>query len=222
MNILRLNKLSVLVRASEAFASGELAEVKERAERLYLGKRYPFVISADYPYPLHLFSPRLSAMLVGGSNYPDAEEIWKIISSRESIIKMISATEIKRTAAEILGPMFEKDFPPEADKNIMKRKQMIGYMIKVVLESFGYITSPGRMQIDTTRGANDVGRRSNYFKSATRFEKMSTEQRDALLAEIKDTEVKKQFLTITELILSGQTEYQKVYDIERLTKWDSL
>jgi len=75
MNILRLNKLSVLVRASEAFASGELAEVKERAERLYLGKRYPFVISADYPYPLHLFSPRLSAMLVGGSNYPDAEDL---------------------------------------------------------------------------------------------------------------------------------------------------
>lgn len=222
MKDFKINNLSVLGRASEAYATGAISEVKKRADQLYLGKRYPFVISADYPYPLHLFSPRLSAMLLEDSNYPDAEETWDIISSRESIIKMISATRIRRAAAEILGPFFQEKYPPEADKDLMMRKQMIGYMIKVVMECFGYVTCPGRVQIDTTRSDNDPARRSNYFKSATRYVKMEREQRDALLVQIRDTEVKRQFLTITDLIISEQTQYQKVYDIEGITKWESL
>lgn len=222
MKDFKLSKLSVLGRAAEAYASAELSEVKKRAEQLYLGKRYPFVISADYPYPLHLFSPRLSAMLADDSNYPDAQDTWEFISSRESIIKMISATEIRRAAAEILGPYFQKGYPPEDDGNLMMRKQMIGYMIKVVMECFGYITCPGRMQIDTTRRPNDPVRRSNYFKSATRFTKMERTQRDALLAQIREPEVKRHFVSITDLILDGKTQYQQIYNIDGISKWESL
>ncbi|MGI6198046.1 MAG: hypothetical protein ACOYIS_02815 [Candidatus Cloacimonadaceae bacterium] len=222
MKNIKLNQLSLLGRASEAYASGELAEVKERAEDLYLGKRYPFVISAEHPYPLHLFSPRLVSMLKGESSYPDAEKTWEIISSRECVIKMVSATEIRRPAAEILGPMFEKVFPPEDDENIMIRKQMIGYMIKVVMECFGYTTHLGRRQIDTTRGPGDFARRSNYFKTGTLYEKMTSEHRDAILKQIKGVEVKRQFRVITGLIMEGQTEYQKIYNIDGLTKWESL
>ena len=184
MKHIKLNQLSLLGRASEAYATGALSEVKERAEDLYLGKRYPFVISAEHPFPLHLFSPRLVAMLKGESGYPDAEITWDIISSRECIIKMISATEIRRPAAEILGPMFESIFPPDSDDSIMMRKQMMGYMIKVVMECFGYTTHLGRRQIDTTRGPGDTVRRSNYFKTGTLYEKMTEVQRDALLDQI--------------------------------------
>lgn len=222
MKDFKLSKLSALGRAAEAYASAELSEVKKRAEQLYLGKRYPFVISADYPYPLHLFSPRLSAMLADDSNYPDAQDTWEFISSRESIIKMIAATEIRRTAAEIMGPLFAEKYPPDGDENIMMRKQMIGYMIKVVMECFGYITCPGRMQIDTTRRPNDPVRRSNYFKSATRFTKMERTQRDALLAQIREPEVKWHFVSITDLILDGKTQYQQIYNIDGISKWESL
>ncbi|HOH59572.1 MAG TPA: hypothetical protein PLI73_01550 [Candidatus Cloacimonadota bacterium] len=221
INDLKLDKLSVIGRAAEAYATGDLSEVKQRAERLYMGKRYPFVISREYPYPLHLFSPRLSAMLEGVANYPDAPEAWELLTARENIIKMISVTEIKRTAAEILGPMFQKKYS-DNDVKGLPRKQMIGYMIKIVLECFGYTTSRGRMQIDTTRGPDDSTRRANYFKSATRYAIMTIDERDALLDQIENAAVKKHFLAITDLIIAGQTEYQKVFNIHGLTNWDSL
>ena len=147
----KLDKLSVIGRAAEAYATGELSEVKERAERLYLGKRYPFVISRDYPYPLHLFSPRLSAMLEGVTKYPDAGETWELITARENIIKMTAVTEIKRTAAEILGPLFEEKCSQSG--NIIAGKQMIGYMIKIVMECFGYITSKAGCKSTQAEGA---------------------------------------------------------------------
>ena len=221
MNDLKLDKLSVIGRAAEAYATGDLSEVKQRAERLYMGKRYPFVISREYPYPLHLFSPRLSAMLQGVAKYPDAQEAWELLTARENIIRMISVTEIKRTAAEILGSMFQKKYSDNDDKGL-PRKQMIGYMIKIVLECFGYTTSRGRMQIDTTRGPDDSTRRANYFKSATRYAIMTIDERDALLDQIENAAVKKHFLAITGLIIAGQTEYQEVYNIHGLTNWDSL
>ncbi|MDI9524988.1 MAG: hypothetical protein QM218_05780 [Candidatus Cloacimonadota bacterium] len=219
-NDFTLDKLSVIGRAAEAYAAGDLSEVKQRAERLYLGKRYPFAISAEYPYPLNLFSPRLSAILEGVSKYPDAGETWELISARENIIRMTAATEINRTAAEILGPIFEEKYP-QSD-GIIARKQMIGYMIKIVMECFGYTTSGGRMQIDTTGGKDLPNRRSNYFKSATRYAKMTEGERDALLGQIAETDVRKHFLAITDLIIAGQTEYQKAYNIDGLTNWDSL
>jgi len=53
----KLDKLSVIGRAAEAYATGELSEVKERAERLYLGKRYPFVISRTILIPFTCSAP---------------------------------------------------------------------------------------------------------------------------------------------------------------------
>lgn len=223
MNIINIDKLSVIGRAAEAYATGDLTMVKQRAEQLYLGKRYPFVISAEYPYPLHLFSPRLTTMLLGDADYPDAQEVWQVITARESIIKMISMTNINRTAAEILGPQFQDIYPHESNDVKKRRKQMIGYMIKIVMESFGYIVSRGRMQIDTNRpGAESSNRRTNYFKSATRYTKMTISDRDALLDQIKNDDVKWHFKAITDLIIEGRTEYQKTYRINELTNWDSL
>jgi len=221
INDLKLDKLSVIGRAAEAYATGDLSEVKQRAERLYLGKRFPFVISREYPYPLHLFSPRLSAMLEGVASYPDAQKIWELITARENIIKMISVTEIKRTSAEILGPLFQSLYS-DNDVRVIPRKQMIGYMIKIVMECFGYTTSHGRMQIDTTRGPDDSIRRANYFKSATRYSIMTSTKQNDLLSQIENVDVKTHFLAITDRILAGQTEYQKAYNIYSLTNWDSL
>ena len=222
INDLKLDKLSVIGRAAEAYATGDLSEVKQRAERLYLGKRFPFVISREYPYPLHLFSLRLSAMLEGVAKYPDAQEAWELITARENIIKMISVTEIKRTSAEILGPLFQNLYS-DNDVRVIPRKQMIGYMIKIVMECFGYTTSHGRMQIDTNRGVDKSdNRRTNYFKSATRYSKMTTVERNVLLEQIGNGEVKRHFQAITDLIIAGQTEYQKVYNIDGLTNWESL
>lgn len=223
MNDLKIDKLSVIGRAAEAYATGNLNEVKHGAEQLYLGKRYPFVINAEYPYPLHLFSPRLTTMLGGDAGYPDAQNVWQVITARENIIRMISITSINRTAAEILGPQFQEIYPQDSIDVKRPRKQMIGYMIKIVMESFGYIVSRGRMQIDTNRlGAESSNRRTNYFKSATRYTKMTISDRDAFLDQITNEDVKRHFTAITDLIIEGRTEYQKAYRINELTSWDSL
>jgi hypothetical protein len=162
-------------------------------------------------------------MLGGDAAYPDAQDVWQVITARENIIRMISMTSINRTAAEILGPQFQEIYPQESIDVKRPRKQMIGYMIKIVMESFGYIVSRGRMQIDTNRrGAESGNRRTNYFKSATRYTKMTISDRDAFLDQIKSEDVKQHFTAITDLIIEGRTEYQKVYRINELTNWDSL
>jgi len=51
---------------------------------------------------------------------------------------------------------------------------------------------------------------------------MTTVERNVLLEQIGNGEVKRHFQAITDLIIAGQTEYQKVYNIDGLTNWESL
>ena len=222
MIVLSLSRLSVLERAANAYSEGYLGEIEMNAQRLYPDGRYPFVISPEFPFPLHLFSPRLSAMLIKDEDHLDAMAMWRRITARENIIRMITATDLKRTAAESLGKQFERAYPFSKDSNPMKRKQMIGYMIKVAMECFGYLVYSGRMVVDTQRGGkqNDK-RKSNYFTTATRYALMSKKDRNALLNLVAE-EHKAAFLSITDSILKGNTEYQLRYKIDALSYWDSL
>ncbi len=219
-----LEKLSVLLRAAAAYASGDLSDIELQAKRLYPREAFPFKISAEFPHPLHLFSPRIVSMLDPRTVYPDAGKIWQIITARENVIRMTSATLLGRTAAESLGNRFQRAYPLGKDKEIdMLRKQMIGYMIKVVMESFGYLVFRSQMQIDTYRdGADRARRRDNYFKSATRYASLTKEARNLLLGQIADKKTRAVFKSITDLILAGKTEYQQIYAIDRLSSWDSL
>ena len=219
-----LQKLSVLERAAKAYAAGNESSVQKLAEQIYPESKYPMAVSESYPLPLHLFSPRLAAMLRRDEDHLDARKIWDWISCRENIIRMITATEIERTAAESLGKQLEVLYPKEEDGDLnTKRKQMIGYMIKVVMELFGYKVYRGRMQITTLReGADPKKRKSNYFYTASRYVIMDTKDRDLWLKEIEDPEQKAVFKKLIDLIIKGKTEYQKLYAIEALTGWDSI
>ncbi len=219
-----LTKLSVLERAAKAYASGNESAAQELAEQIYPDGKYPMVVSDRYPLPLHLFSPRLAAMLRRDEDHLDARKIWDFISCRENIIRMITATEIERTAAESLGKQLELLYPKEEDGDLnTKRKQMIGYMIKVLMELFGYKVYRQRMQITTLReGADPEKRKSNYFYTASRYVKMDDKDRDLWLKEIDDPEVKAVFKKLLDLIIEGKTKYQKLYDIEGLAYWDAI
>jgi len=219
MIVLNLAKLSVLERAATAYAEGKLSAVEESANILYPDGRYPFAVSSEYPLPLHLFSPRLTAMLTKDDDHLDAVNIWKRITARENIIRMITATELERTAAESLGKQFENAYPIEQDLNMVRRKQMIGYMIKVVMECFGYLVYSSRMQVTTRREGG--GGKSNYFSTATRYALMSKQDRNALLSLVEDDR-KAAFRSITDSIIKRNTLYQKLYRVEELNTWDSL
>ncbi len=222
MIVLSLSRLSVLERAAKAYSEGNLGEIELNAQRLYPDGRYPFVVSPEFPFPLHLFSPRLTAMLTKDEDHLDAMAMWRRITARENILRMITATELERTAAESLGKQFEVIYKKDTDDVKMKRKQMIGYMIKVVMECFGYLVYSSRMLVNTHRGdEHDAKRKSNYFTTATRYALMSKKDRNALL-NLVDEENKAAFLSITDSILKRNTEYQSKFKIDDLNYWDSL
>jgi hypothetical protein len=220
---LKLSKLSVLLRVAEAYAMGNTSGVESVTRELHPSGKYPLVISAEYPLPLHLFSPRLSAMLTKNEEHLDANAIWDTITARENIIRMISASELERTAAESLGKQFEERYPLDKDEFFVKRKQMMGYMIKVVMESFGLLVFNSRMMVSTVReGADPRKRKSNYFSTATRYAPMTSKDRNAFIKLIEDENTRAVFKSITDLILDGKTEYQRLYNVSGLSMWNSL
>lgn len=221
---LKLTKLSVLVRAAEAYASDSVSDISEIARKLYQTGRFPFVPSNEFPLPLHLFSPRLSVMLTKNEDHLDAIGMWNLITTRENIIRMVTATELERTAAESLGKQFEIDYKGDTSDLLMKRKQMIGYMIKVVMECFGYLVYSSRMQVSTIRGdvADNSKRKSNFFTTASRYAPINKADVKVLSNQITDQNTRSVFMSIVNLIIDGQTKYQKAYNIYGLTNWDSL
>lgn len=220
---LNLTKLSVLLRVAEAYASDSISGISENAMKLYPWGSYPFVLSSEYPLPLHLFSPRLSSMLTKNEDQLDAIGMWNLITARENIIRMISATELERTAAESLGKQFEVRYPKDTTEQVMKRKQMIGYMIKVVMECFGYLVYSSRMQVSTLRGdADPEKRKSNYFTTASRYAPFNPKDVKELAKQITDEKTRTIFKSITDLIISGRAEYQKLYKVNNLSYWNTL
>jgi hypothetical protein len=163
-------------------------------------------------------------MLTKNDDHLDAIGMWNLITTRENIIRMITATELERTAAESLGKQFEIAYKGDTVDLLMRRKQMIGYMIKVVMECFGYLVYSSRMQVSTTRGdvTDNSKRKSSYFTTASRYALINKADVKILSNQITDLNIRSVFKSIANLIIDGQTEYQKAYNIIGLTKWVSL
>jgi len=163
-------------------------------------------------------------MLTKNDDHLDAIGMWNLITTRENIIRMITATELERTAAESLGKQFEIAYKGDTVDLLMRRKQMIGYMIKVVMECFGYLVYSSRMQVSTTRGdvTDNSKRKSSYFTTASRYALINKADVKILSNQITDLNIRSVFKSIAHLIIDGQTEYQKAYNIIGLTKWVSL
>jgi len=221
---LKLNKLSILHRAAEAYATDNITYFSEVATKLYPTGRFPFVPAQEYPLPLHLFSPRLLVMLTKEEDHLDAFDMWNRITTKENLIRMITASELERTAAESLGKQFELIYKTDTRDLLTKRKQMIGYMIKVAMECFGYMVFSSRMQVSTVRGdvADNSKRKSNYFTTASRYAPINKADLRVLSKQIENPNVRSTFDAITKLIINGETEYQRAYKLQALTSWELL
>ncbi|MDD2229791.1 MAG: hypothetical protein PHY48_10310 [Candidatus Cloacimonetes bacterium] len=218
------SQLSVIMRAAEAYAEGDdNGLINSAIASMYADGNVSFIISAAYPIPLHLFSPRLRSFLLEDKDKLGATDIWNIISSRDSIIKMITATEMDRTAAESLSSMLHKHFPLDANNELnMKRKQMIGYMVKIVMELFGYGVYQQRMQISLTNQYKNEERVKNYFATASRYKKIGAQDIENYVAEIENRKTKEVVSDILTMIKDEKTDYQKYYSLNRLETWDKL
>ena len=94
------------------------------------------------------------------STYSSANgaEIWSFLNAADSVTRMETASYLGRPAAEPLSPALLAKFgdPIRADRI----KQMIGHMIRQILEGRGYRVDRGNVRIN---------RAGNIFTSATRY-----------------------------------------------------
>lgn len=88
----------------------------------------------------------------------DGEKIWAFLNSDENLVRMETATYLSRPAAEPLSPYLLQAFGAGIREDRMK--QMIGHMIRQVLENRGYTMDRSNVRI-TTEG--------NMFTSASRY-----------------------------------------------------
>ena len=86
------------------------------------------------------------------------QEIWDFLNHGDNVIRMETATYLVRTAAEPLSPFLLSKFG--GDIRAPRLKQMIGHMIRQIMESRGYHVDRNNVRITTT---------DNMFTSATRY-----------------------------------------------------
>lgn len=215
--------LSVINRAAELYAQvakGNQAEESElicnQAKSIYPQGELPFIISEQYPLPLHLLSPRMRTVLE--ENVLDARQLWDFLSSKENIIRMITATEIGRPAAEAMSYRLEayyKDKPKDITQ-LVQFKQIIGYMIKIIMEMFGYAVEQKRVK-NSSHFNPDTQKDLKYFTTASRYQKLSESDIQKLIKKITDKEERRIFEHLMHQIKSGETQYQKQYAIDELS-----
>lgn len=94
------------------------------------------------------------------STYADSDggAIWAFLNEIENVVRMETATYLRRPAAEALSPSLLERFGEPIREN--RVKQMIGHMVRQVLEAKGY-------RID--RNSVRIGTPGNIFTTATRY-----------------------------------------------------
>ncbi|PKN79840.1 MAG: hypothetical protein CVU48_04130 [Candidatus Cloacimonetes bacterium HGW-Cloacimonetes-1] len=218
-----LDALSIIYRATKLFASmdneqtsKEMAILKELNDKLYGGIRIPFVFDDQFPISLHLLSPRLRNLL--DSNEYDSQRLWSFLSSRENIIRMITATEMEKPAAEAMSYRLVAFYParPKDIEGFIQFKQIIGYMIKIIMELHGYIVEQKRVKISSHLNP-DTQKALKYFTTASRYRKLTNRDLDDFVNDISDPAEKEMFKHIMMRIRTGQTQYQKLYALDKLT-----
>ena len=215
--------LSVINRAAELYAKlakGNQAEesdfISNLAKSIYPKGELPFVINKQYPLPMHLLSPRLRVVLE--ENVLDAHRLWDFLSSKENIIRMITATEIGKPAAEAMSYRLEASYKnkPKDITQLVQFKQIIGYMIKIIMEMFGYAVEQKRVK-NSSHFNPDTQKELKYFTTASRYQKLSEADTQKLIKKITDKEELRIFEHLMHLIRSGETQYHKQYALDELT-----
>jgi hypothetical protein len=85
------------------------------------------------------------------------KKLWKTMTSNNNIIRMETATYLRRVAVEPLGPTLLQEFGDGVRAD--RVKQMLGHMARQILESRGYKVDRGNVRIT----------RKGLFASGTRY-----------------------------------------------------
>lgn len=86
------------------------------------------------------------------------QAIWEFLRKEDNLVRMETATYLSRPAAEALSPQLLQTFGERVKAD--RVKQMVGHMIRQILESKGY-----RLDQTSVR----ISRPGNIFSSAARY-----------------------------------------------------
>jgi len=225
---MKQDALSIIYRATKLFlalnneqTSVEMGLMNDLCARLYGKDRIPFVFDDQHPIPLHLLSPRLRNLLESDTH--DSNRLWAFLCSRENTIRMITASEMEKPAAEAMSYRLVAFYPelPKAGDDYIQFIQVIGYMIKIVMELQGYIVEQKRVKI-SSHPNQDTQESLKYFTTASRYRKLTDSDVKDFLSDIIDPTEQQMFKLVMNRIRSGQTQYQKQYALDKLTAVDEL
>lgn len=85
-------------------------------------------------------------------------EIWEFLTAPDTLIRLETATYLRRPAVEPLSPFLLERFGDDIRKD--RTKQMIGHMVRQVLENRGYRISQQNVKIAAA---------GNMFVRGTRY-----------------------------------------------------
>lgn len=88
------------------------------------------------------------------------ESLWHFLNEDTNIIRMETACYLSRPAVEPLSPFLLNRFGAEINRD--RIKQMIGHMVRQILEKRGYQLQQGNVKI--SRVGNIFSRASRYTK----------------------------------------------------------
>ncbi len=86
------------------------------------------------------------------------KEIWDFLADPENLIRMETATYLSRPAIEPLSPLLHERFGNRAKQD--RIKQMMGHMVRQIMESRGYVLQQGNVKISSA---------NNIFSRASRY-----------------------------------------------------
>jgi hypothetical protein len=91
----------------------------------------------------------------------NGQALWDFLNTPENLLRMTTASYLGRPAVEPLSPALLQRFGPSIKRT--RLKQMIGHMVRQVLEARGY-----RLDRSTVK----ISRIGNIFASGSRYVKI--------------------------------------------------
>jgi hypothetical protein len=99
---------------------------------------------------------------------PEAKDLWSYLCSSESIIRMVTATYLRKPALEPLSPYLRERFEffraESTNKSSFDRyKQLAGSMTRQIMEALGYVHEKDSVSVQ----------RTDVFKTASRYKELN-------------------------------------------------
>ncbi len=161
--------------------------------------------------------PRLSGQTYDPQNFRDIADtelgraVWAWLARESNVIRMETASYLERAAVEPLGPLLVEHFGAEIAED--RLKQLIGHMVRQIMEALGYeLVQPG-MRI--AKGMFTTGARyQRPAEKRDRSMRITPEQRQAWLLKTAQSPFN-QWLNTQVRDENGQLILEKLYDVAR-------